>query len=149
MVKFYLMILEGYLMISRFYLMVFEFYLMVFTSYLRIQVTFGSHQEKTAFDWKAARIAGCTVGGSCRPIHSISGLTPKGEVLSYDFGRLSYAFPFLSYVFPLLSYVFPLLSYVFHVLSYAPRLLPHRRLLPAQIPPPKKAPSQAAFHWYR
>ncbi len=59
---------------------------------------------------QSALAADCPVGGSCRPIHSISGLTLKGEILSDGFGRLSYDFTFLSYGFRVLSYGFHFLS---------------------------------------
>ncbi len=138
------MILADCLMISHFYLTFFALYLTVCDSYLTNPLCLRLSSRENCIQLESSPHRGLPSGRSFggRPIQSISGLTPKGEVLSYDFGRLSYAYPFL-------SYAFPLLSYVFHVLSYAPRLLPHRRLLPAQIPPPKKAPSQAAFHWYR
>ncbi len=62
--------------------------------------------------------SGLPRGGSCRPIHSNSGLILMDEVLSYDFGLLSYDFAFLSYVFRVVSYVFQVLSYDFRLLSH-------------------------------
>ncbi len=106
------MVLAGYLMISHFYLTFLEMYLTVCDSYLmNAYLLHLSSKEKCMGMESSPLLAGCPVGGACRPIHSNSGLTLMGEVLSYGFDWVSYDFAFLSYVFKVLSYGLRFLSY--------------------------------------